>query len=132
MSLPEVLKSLETRSGVVQGALRDAEQQLGRALPEDYKAVLLESDGIEGFIGADAYVSLWSAADLASLNDAYAVAEFAPGVTLLGTDGGETGYGFRKVGDELEYVAVPLVGMEPSAVAVIGKSFVELLEKLAQ
>jgi hypothetical protein len=132
MSLPEILKSCETRSGAVAGALHDAEQQLGQALPDDYKAVLLESDGLEGFISADAYLSLWSAGDLASLNDAYAVAEFVPGVTLLGTDGGDTGYGYRKAGEELEYVAVPLVGMEPSAITVIGKSFTELLESLAQ
>jgi hypothetical protein len=132
MSLPEILKSCETRGGAVEGALHHAEQQLGRALPDDYKAVLLESDGLEGSISAEAYVSLWSAADLASLNEAYSVAEFVPGVTLLGTDGGDTGYGFRKDGEQTEYVAVPLVGMQHSAVMVIGKSFTELLETLAQ
>lgn len=68
------------------------------ARPDDYKALLQESDGLEGFISADAYVSLWAAADLASLNDAYAVVEFVPDVTLLGTDGGGTGYGHRNVG----------------------------------
>jgi len=132
MSLPEILKSCETRGGAVEGALDDAEQQLGRALPDDYKAVLQESDGLEGFISADAYISLWSTADLASLNEAYAVAEFVPEVILLGTDGGDTGYGYRKVGEQIEYVALPLVGMEPSAITVIGKSFMELLESLAQ
>lgn len=132
MNLPEILKSCETRSGADEGALHDAEQQLGRALPDDYKAVLQESDGLEGFISADAYVSLWSAADLAGLNEAYAVAAFVPEVTLLGTDGGDTGYGYRKVGEQIEYVALPLVGMEPSAITVIGKSFMELLESLAQ
>lgn len=131
MSLPEVLKSCETRGGAVDGALRGAEEQLGRSLPDDYKEVLLESDGAEGFLTSGAYVSLWSAADLASLNDAYAVAEFVPGVTLLGTDGGDTGYGFRREQGRTEYIAVPLVGMEPSAIRVIGRSFAELLEGLA-
>lgn len=132
MSLPKILQSCETRSGAVAGALRDAEQQLGRALPDDYKALLQESDGLEGFISADAYVSLWAAADLASLNDAYAVAEFVPDVTLLGTDGGGTGYGYRNVGEQIEYVALPLVGMEPGAITVIGRTFMELLERLAR
>lgn len=132
MSLPQTLKACETRSGAAEGALHDAERRLGRALPDDYKAVLQESDGLEGFISADAYVSLWAAADLASLNDAYAVTEFVPEVTLLGTDGGNTGYGYRNVGEQLEYVALPLVGMEPGAITVIGRTFVELLERLAQ
>jgi hypothetical protein len=132
MTLPALLKSCETRSGASEAALREAEQQLGHPLPEDYKALLLESDGLEGFISEDGYVSLWSASELASLNDAYAVSDFVPGVTLVGTDGGDTGYGFRKDRDQLEYVAVPLVGMEPSAITVIGKSFLELVENLTQ
>ncbi|MBL8623476.1 MAG: SMI1/KNR4 family protein [Myxococcales bacterium] len=132
MSLPVILQSCAARSGAVAGALRDAEQQLGRALPDDYKALLQESDGLEGFISADAFVSLWAAADLASLNDAYAVAEFVPDVTLLGTDGGGTGYGYRNVGGQIEYVALPLVGMETGAITVIGRTFMELLERLAR
>lgn len=132
MSLPEILRLCETRNGAKEGAIRDVEQWLGEPLPHDYKAVLLESDGLEGFISEDVYISLWSVADLASLNDAYGVSEFAPGVTLVGTDGSDTGYGFRKESERIEYVAVPLVGMEPSAISVIGTSFTELLAKVAQ
>ena len=132
MTLPDVLNSCEARGGATEGVLHDAERQLGRRLPDDYKAVLLESDGLEGFIGDDVFISLWSASDLASLNNAYAVSEFVPGVTLLGTDGGDTGYGFRKDGEHLEYVAVPLVGMEPTAISVMGRTFSELLARLVR
>jgi len=55
-----------------------------------------------------------------------------PGVTLVGTDGGDTGYGFKGELERLEYVAVPLVGMGPDTILVIGRSFVELAERLAQ
>ena len=105
---------------------------MGRPLPEDYKNVLRESDGCEGFIGEHSYVLLWPTTELANLNDAYRVSEFVPGVTLVGTNGGDTGYGFRRELERLEYVAVPLVGMEPNAILVIGRSFVELVERLAQ
>lgn len=132
MRILDILKSCETRGGAPTAVLYEAEQELGLRLPADYKALLLESDGFEGFIGAQVYVSLWPAADLAILNDAYAVSEFLPGVTLFGTDGGDTGYGFRKVGNRIEYVAVPLVGMVPSAVSVVGDSIIEMLSKLAQ
>ncbi len=78
------------------------------------------------------YVLLWSATELANLNEAYCVSEFVPGVTLVGTDGGDTGFGFRGELERLEYVAVPLVGMGPDTILVIGRSFVELVERLAQ
>lgn len=132
MTLPEILELCEVRSGATEGALHDAERQLGHPLPEDYKAVLLESDGLEGFISGDVYISFWSASELMSLNKAYSVSEFVPGVTLLGTDGGDTGYGFRKDAERYEYVAVPLVGMEPGAVSIIGRTFTELLERLVR
>ena len=131
MSVPEILKSCETRCGSTEEALRVAEQQLGRPLPADYRAILLETDGLEGFIGDDLFLSLWSASDLANFNDGYAVSEFVFGVTLLGTDGGDTGYGFRRKGNQIEYVAVPLVGMESRAISVLGKSFADMLETLA-
>lgn len=130
MKLFETLKCCETRDGATEEALHGAEEQLGQPLPEDYKALLLESDGLEGFISDDVYISLWRASELPNLNSAYAVSEFVPGVTLLGTDGGDTGYGFRKDGEQIEYVSVPLVGMGPSAIAVIGTSLTELLERL--
>lgn len=131
MSVPQVLEWCELRRGATASVLRGAEEQLRRPLPEDYETLLRESDGFEGFIARDVYVSFWSAADLASLNDGYAVAELMPGVTLLGTDGGNTGYGYIRNGEETVYVSVPLVGMESSAVTVLGNTMSELLEKVA-
>jgi hypothetical protein len=132
VTLPAILKGCDIRKPASESAVRNAEEQLGRPLPEDYKGVLRESDGCEGFISEHSYVLLWSTTELANLNDAYRVSEFLPGVTLVGTDGGDTGYGFRGELERLEYVAVPLVGMEPNVVSVIGRSFVELVERLAQ
>lgn len=132
MRFPDILRSCGMRDGASEMELQSAEQRLGQRLPEDYRAVLLESDGFEGFVRRDVYLVLWSVSELVSLNDAYAVSEFIPGVTLLGTDGGDTGYGFRRKGERVEYVAVPLVGMEPGAVVVIGESVEDLLERLTR
>ena len=132
MSLPQLLMQCDRRDGATDEAIGHAEHALGRELPDDYKQVLSASDGLEGFIGEDAYLTLWPTSDLASLNEAYVVSELAPGLTLLGTDGGDTGYGFRRNQGQVEFVSIPLIGMDSSAASVIGRTFTELLETLAR
>jgi cell wall assembly regulator SMI1 len=131
MTLPPQLKSCETRPGASKAAVLAAEQALSRGIPEDYQRVLLQTDGLEGFIGEYQYIVLWAVADLVGLNQAYSVAEFAPGVTLLGTNGADTGYGFREQDGVAHYVQVPLVGMDLSHVSVLGETFQEMLNRLA-
>jgi hypothetical protein len=90
-----------------------AERALGCRLPGDYRRFLEESDGFEGFVDGVLYLALWRARELHSRNEGFHVAEFFPGLTLLGTNGGGSGIGFLVDGD---YVAVPLVGMFPDEV----------------
>jgi hypothetical protein len=107
------------------------EGHLGGSLPLDYKDVLRKSDGLDGFIG-NTYISLWSVADLQTLNERYSVSEFAPGVTLIGSDGSNTGYGFTADSAGHEYVEVPLVGMSTQDVSHLGNSFDEFLNNVAR
>ena len=132
MSLPKLLQSCSTRDGASVAVVEEAERTLGTELPAEYKAFLLETDGVEGFLAEDAFFSLWSAADLPELNDAYSVLEFVPGLTLIGTDGGDTGYGFRRHEGRLEYVSVPLVGMATATIEVMGESFAQLVQSVAE
>ena len=127
MTLRDALKACETRQGASESAIATVESALGQRLPEDYRRLLAESDGAEGFVASDAYISLWSTSDLVPLNDAYSVAEFLPGAVLLGTDGADTGYGFRISDDVVEYIAVPLVGMTADAVTSAGRTVEELV-----
>lgn len=95
----------------------------------DYEDVLARYNGLEGFVGSDQYLQLWKAEDIVGLNAAYHVADFAPGIDLIGTDGGDTGYGIEAT--TRHYVSVPLVGMSRNAVRNVGANFEEFLEKLA-
>ena len=110
---------------------RRAEAELGTRLPPAYREFLLDSDGAEGPIGNAGYIALWSVRELVSLNESYCVSEFVPGLTLVGGDGGNTGYGFRRNGDGFEYVEVPLVVMEPDELRVLGSTFAEMLQRIA-
>ena len=95
----------------------------------DYADVLAKHNGLEGLVGSEKYLQLWRAEDIVGLNAAYHVQDFAPGIDLIGTDGGDTGYGIETV--TKRYVSVPLVGMSRNAVREIGANFEEFLEKLA-
>lgn len=94
----------------------------------DYAAFLLRYDGAEGFVGSS-YIALWSAAQTRELNEAYRVAEFVPGILLVGTDGGDTGFGIDEATGR--YVSVPMIGMSREALRDEGASFEEFLENRA-
>jgi hypothetical protein len=69
--------------------LAAAEDNLGVALPEDYRAMLMASDGLVELMPA-AYVQLWPLADVVRINgnDCYGLAQALPGLVLIGSDGG--------------------------------------------
>jgi hypothetical protein len=95
-------------------------------LPPDYASFVAACDGAEGWVGTQ-YLQLYRAADLLPLHAAGRVADFLPGVIMIGGDGGGTGYGIRDSG---EFLATPLIGMGLEPTEKMGWSFVEFLEEL--
>ena len=95
----------------------------------DYSEFLARYDGTEGFLAPDRYIALWSALQVRELNEAYRVAEFAPSLILIGTDGGDTGFGIDETTGR--YVSVPMIGMAREAFNNEGASFEEFLANLA-
>ena len=83
-ALPLELRPCATLPGASDEVIRAAEAAMGRELPAADREFLRESDGLEGFVADDAYLCLWAAGDLASLNESYRVTEFLDGVVLLG------------------------------------------------
>ena len=130
MTLPAALSSSEKHPGATDDELADLEGDLGTSLPEDYRRILRESNGAEGFFGNERYLVLWRTSDIASLNASYSVQEFLPGVILFGTDGSDTGYGFTRSAG-VQYVSVPLVGMAPEEMLLLGSSFSDFLHHLS-
>ena len=100
-------------------------------LPGDYIAFLGCSDGAEGPIGSAGYLSLWSAEEIPNLNRTAAVDEFAPGLMVFGTDGGDTAYAFDFRGQAPCVAEVPMVGMSLEETRRIASSFTEFLELMA-
>ena len=124
------ITGLSPRSAARWDQIEEAEHELGCQFPEDYRAFLKESNGVEGFVCSSAYLVLWPVQEIAQLNAAYATTEFAPGLVLLGTNGGNIGYGFTGSQANLRYVQVPLIGMDLDVMEPIGKTLIEMVKHM--
>ncbi|MFV1456035.1 SMI1/KNR4 family protein [Bacillus mycoides] len=106
------------------------ESQLNIIFPKDYISFMLESNGVKGAIGENGYLQLWSIDILIQHNEVYEVKEFAPGVTLFGTDGGNVAYGFFEKSGETQIIEIPLMGMDLNEMEVISVTFTDFLDYL--
>jgi hypothetical protein len=103
---------------------------IGLDFPAEYKDFLLVSDGGEGFIGENSYAILWHLAELASLNLAYEVTTYAPGLFAFGSNGGGEAFAFDFRSPVVGVVSVPFVGMDLSLACPLAPTFDEFLEAL--
>ena len=99
-------------------------------LPLDYVEFLKRTDGGEGCIGKSAYVMLWAVGELASLNHAYEVQKYAPGLLIFGSDGGGEAFGFDTRNPQWPIVRVPFVGMAWDVARSMGGTFNDFLERI--
>lgn len=98
--------------------------------PTDYAEFLTYANGGEGSVGRNSYLVLWKLEDLQSFNDGYQVNRFAPGIVLVGSDGGDVAYAFDTRPNPISFCRVPFIGMDLSEVEPLGMSFLEFLESL--
>jgi SMI1 / KNR4 family (SUKH-1) len=127
-SVKQLTSAMTSARGATEGELAEAEAALSLAFPEDFSEFARASDGAEGFVGG-AYLALWPVSEIASLNTLARTAHWAPGIVLFGTNAGGDGYGFRDEGRVI--VRVPMIGMSPELVEVIGESFRDFVRWLA-
>ena len=116
-----------------------AEQEIHKAalesgvpFPRDYVDLMMHSDGLSGTIGNSRAV-FWPIGELVELNDAYCVDDFAPGLVLFGSDGGNEGFAFdlrSPKAEEIFFVTVPLVGMELAEVRHVSDTFLGFVKAL--
>jgi hypothetical protein len=125
------LTRLPPRPGATSDDIEAAERDLGVRLPEDYRAFLQMSDGIEGFSGPGGdYLMLWSAADLTKHSRGYQVSKFAPGLVLVGSNGGGDAFGFVRRDGMAVYVRLPFIPMDLREAEVMGDTLIELVKRL--
>ncbi len=128
--MARLLANLSQRSPARTAAVTECERRLGAKLPPEYVQFLRTTNGGEGFIGRHAYVIFWGAEELVSMNKAYEVAKYAPGLLVLGSDGGGEAYGFDTRNPQWEILQVPFVGMAWDLAEPVGATFIAFLQYL--
>ena len=112
-------------------ALRAAERDIGKILPNDYKSFLLEHNGGEGLVG-EHYLILWSAEELFAFNEGYEVSKYASGLLMFGSTGGGDGFAFDTRTSPYRVMQVPFVGMSVAEKFLVAGSFTELLDAMQE
>ncbi|MGO9163052.1 MAG: SMI1/KNR4 family protein [Streptosporangiaceae bacterium] len=124
------LDNLNLRPAAAEDAIAVFERTSRKKLPAEYREFLKISNGGEGFIGKVAYVILWGVDELAPMNEAYEIEDYAPGLLIFGSDGGGEAYGFDTRNPDCITVQVPFVGMAWDLARPMAKSFNGFLEQL--
>ncbi len=131
--MDEKIKKLTNQMNLKSITLKDSafelRDKLGANLPNDYISFLLETDGAEGAIGSS-YLVLWSLDDLLLLNDAYKVKEYAPGLLLIGSNGGDMAYAIDIRDNLYRFIEIPFIGMSISEINYCAIDFISFLEYL--
>lgn len=99
--------------------------------PSGYLDVLQFTNGGEGFIH-QYYFRLYSIEELLSLNEAYQVKSFAPGLVIFGSNGGGEAFGFDTRQTPTEIVQIPFIPMDFQYAESFGQGFLEFLQTLAE
>lgn len=126
----KLTKDLTLNSRASKDLIEMIERKLDVDLPKDYVSFMMESNGAEGFVG-EAYLMLWPVDEVPEHNEGYHVAEFAPGLLLIGSNGANEAYGFDLIEDHMPIVNVPFIGMSTEERVKIADTFIGFLEYLS-
>jgi len=129
MDINKFLEKLKLKPGASKDLIDNVERKIGVKFPPDYREFLLKSNGVSGFVGKS-YLLIWPLEEIEAINQLASVSEFAPGLILFGSDGGNISYALDTRHPNLFFVEVPSIGMSLDEVKFCGSSFYEFLEYL--
>lgn len=125
-----LIKHLELNPPVQREVLSSVQEIVGVIFPSEYVECVEMSNGAEGQVGNNSYLVLWRVGDIPALNAGYTVEEFAPGLLIFGSDGGNTAFAFDMRTKAMPIVEVPFIGMNLEEARMIASTFTGFLEYL--
>lgn len=121
------LKAMDKEAPATIDMIEKVEKEWNVLLPNEYKQLLLFSNGVEGPIGDMGYLSIWPIDEIVELNQEYAVDEFLPGIKYFGSDGADIAYGFEFDKDEILIIEIPFDSVRKSDAKKYSESFFDFL-----
>jgi hypothetical protein len=102
---------------------------LPKQLPSAYLAALAIANGGAGFVGKR-YIKLWAAEELLERNEKYQVAEYAPNLFLIGSNGGGEAYALDLAKADGAIYQVPFIGLDPKDAELVARFFDAFLPRI--
>lgn len=124
----QLTANLILKAPVDRSTIEQSQSDLGTKLPDDYVSFFLRSNGADGTVGETGYLSLCPIQELLDYNRGYRVNDFAPGLLLIGSDGGGEAFAFDLRDPSMPIVGVPFVGMNLNEAKRMAPSFTELVK----
>lgn len=123
----EILKEMDKEEPATLEMIEKVEKEWNVNFPNEYKQLMLFSNGVEGPIGNIGYLSIWPINELVELNQEYAVDEFLPGIKYFGSDGADIAYGFEFDESETLVIEIPFDSIEKNDGKKYTKSLFEFI-----
>jgi hypothetical protein len=126
----ELLRAFQKNPPATIEEIESTESAMHLKLSDGHRKFLLSANGGEGFIGPHCYAMLWGVKDLQRFNQEYEVRHYAPGLLLLGSNGGGEGFAFDMRSSSKPVVSVPFIGMALDEIVLVATTFDGFLEYL--
>jgi len=102
---------------------------LPKQLPAGYLGALAAANGGEGFVGKR-YIKLWAADELLEWNEKYRVAECAPALFFIGSNGGGEACAFDLAKADGAVYQVPFLGLDPRDAELVARFVDAILPRI--
>jgi hypothetical protein len=126
----ELRRSAGESRAARESRLEDAEASLGRRLPDDYRAFMLERDGLIEWVSSGVFLDLVPIHELAHANDIPQTTTH-PGLVAIGSDGGRGIVGLDSRSDPAPIVLVDIASAGWHEAVPQGRSFESFLRAVA-
>lgn len=131
LEILKLMENMQFSEPADNSEIEDTERNLGIRFTEQYKEFLRKTDGAEGPIGKNGYMSLWPIKLVGEINSGSKTRSFLPGLIMFGSDGGDETYAFD-YNNKSVILDVPFAACDMEETEVVAETFEEFIKKQSE
>ena len=116
--------------GVSLALINEAEHKLGFVFPNEYKQFIHTANGGYGLVANKLYIQFYCLDEIVKINSIAQVKENGINIVIMGSDGGDTVYGFASLPASCPIVKSSIEQLWFATPIVISQNFTEFLDYL--